>query len=78
MGLDGLSGEVGPAWCMRARSTVGPWVSRGTILLRDGTTYRDIGPTSFDQINHKHVERRLVHRLHDLGYRVTFQPLAAD
>lgn len=47
-------------------------------LLRDGTTYRDLGPTYFDQLDRQHVERRLVHRLHDLGYRVTLEPLAAD
>jgi hypothetical protein len=47
-------------------------------LLRDGTTYRDLGSTSFDQLDRQHVERRLVHRLHDLGYRVTREPLAAD
>ena len=47
-------------------------------LLRDGTTYRDLGPTYFDQLDRQHVERRLVHRLHDLGYRVTLEPIAAD
>lgn len=47
-------------------------------LLRDGATYRDLGPTYFDQIDRQHVERRLVHRLHDLGYRVTLEPLAAN
>ncbi|MEA2529843.1 MAG: transposase [Thermomicrobiales bacterium] len=47
-------------------------------LLRDGTTYRDLGSTYFDQLDRQHVERRLVHRLHDLGYRVTLEPLAAD
>ena len=47
-------------------------------LLRDGTTYRDLGSTYFDQLDRQHVERRLVHRLRDLGYRVTLEPLAAD
>jgi transposase len=47
-------------------------------LLRDGATYRDLGPTYFDRLDRQHVERRLVHRLRDLGYRVTLEPLAAD
>ncbi len=47
-------------------------------LLRDGTTYRDLGSTYFDQLDREHVERRLVHRLRDLGYRVTLEPIAAD
>ncbi len=47
-------------------------------LLRDGTTDRDLGPTSFDHLDRQHVERRLVPRWHDLGDRVTLAPLAAD
>ena len=47
-------------------------------LLRDGTTYRDRGPNDFDQRDRQQVERRLGHRLQDLGYRVTLEPVAAD
>jgi transposase len=47
-------------------------------LLRDGTTYRDLGPTYFDRLDRQHVERRLVGRLRDLGYQVTLEPIAAD
>jgi transposase len=47
-------------------------------LLRDGTTDRDLGPTSFDHLDRQHIERRLVPRWRDLGYRVTLAPLAAD
>lgn len=47
-------------------------------LLRDGTTYRDLGPTYFDQLDRQQVERRLVRRLRDLGYHVTLAPLAAN
>jgi transposase len=47
-------------------------------LLRDGTPYRDLGPTYFDQLDRQQVERRLVRRLRDLGYQVTLAPLAAD
>jgi transposase len=47
-------------------------------LLQRGTTYHDLGPTYFDRLDRQQVERRLVHRLRDLGYRVTLEPLAAD
>jgi transposase len=47
-------------------------------LLQRGTTYHDLGPNYFDQRDRQQVERRLVHRLHALGYRVTLAPLAAD
>jgi transposase len=47
-------------------------------LLRDGTTYHDLGSTYFDQLDRQRVERRLVHRLRNLGYRVTLEPIAAD
>ncbi len=47
-------------------------------LLRDGTTYRDLGPDYFDRRDRQQVERRLVHRLQNLGYRVTLEPMAAD
>jgi transposase len=47
-------------------------------LLQRGTAYYDLGPTYLDQRDRQQVERRLVHRLRDLGYRVTLEPLAAD
>ena len=47
-------------------------------LLQRGTTYRDLGHNYFDQRDRQQVERRLVHRLQDLGYRVTLDPMAAD
>ena len=47
-------------------------------LLQRGTTYHDLGPNYFDQRDRQQVERRLVHRLHALGYRVPLAPLAAD
>lgn len=46
-------------------------------LLRDGATYRDLGPTYFDHLDRQQVEQRLVRRLRDLGYQVTRTPLAA-
>jgi transposase len=47
-------------------------------LLSEGTTYRDLGPTYFDERDRRHVEHRLVRRLEGLGYQVKLTPLAAD
>ena len=47
-------------------------------LRQRGTTYYDLGPRYFDERDRQQVERRLVHRLRDLGYRVTLEPMAAD
>lgn len=45
-------------------------------LLRDGTAYHDLGPHSFDERDRRATERRLVRRLHDLGYTVSLTPAA--
>ncbi len=45
-------------------------------LLRDGTVYRDLGPTYFDRRDHAALERRLVKRLEALGHTVTLAPAA--
>jgi transposase len=45
-------------------------------LLRDGTVYHDLGPHYFDERDRRAVERRLVHRLQDLGYTVSLTPAA--
>jgi transposase len=45
-------------------------------LLRDGTTYQDLGPLHFDQRDRQAVERRLCRRLEALGYKVTLEPAA--
>ena len=42
-------------------------------LLRDGTTYQDLGGNYFDQRNAQGVVRRSVHRLQGLGYTVTLE-----
>jgi transposase len=42
-------------------------------LLRDGTEYQDLGPTSFDERNREATVRRTVRRLERLGYRVTVE-----
>jgi transposase len=46
-------------------------------LLRDGTEYRDLGAQHFDERNRQAVERRLVHRLEGLGYKVSLELAAA-
>jgi transposase len=43
-------------------------------LLRDGTTYQDLGPHHFDARDRRAVERRLCRRLEALGYKVTLEP----
>ena len=45
-------------------------------LLRDGTTYQDLGPQWFDTQDRRAVERRLCQRLEALGYKVTIEPAA--
>ena len=46
-------------------------------LLTDGTPYRDLGGRYFDDRDRRALERRLVHRLQGLGYRVSLEPTAA-
>jgi len=46
-------------------------------LLKEGTTYTDLGGDYFDQRDRQLVERRLVRRLEGLGYKVSLQPVAA-
>ncbi|MHB8625344.1 MAG: IS110 family RNA-guided transposase [Aggregatilineales bacterium] len=46
-------------------------------MLRDGTTYQELGGDYFDKLNQEQVERRLVKRLEQLGHKVTLEPLAA-
>jgi transposase len=45
-------------------------------LLKEGTTYQDLGPTHFDERDRQAVIRRSVRRLEDLGYQVTVEELA--
>jgi transposase len=47
-------------------------------ILRDGTTYQELGGHYYDERDHAAVERRLVRRLERLGHRVTLEPVAAD
>jgi transposase len=45
-------------------------------LLKRGTEYRDLGPNYFDNRERQAVERRLVHRLEGMGYKVTLESAA--
>ncbi|HET8683664.1 MAG TPA: IS110 family transposase [Micromonosporaceae bacterium] len=45
-------------------------------LLKDGTTYRDLGAQYFDARDQHSVERRLVRRLEALGNKVTIEKVA--
>ena len=44
-------------------------------ILRDHTTYQDLGGNYFDQRDRQALEKRLVRRLQRLGYQVELQPL---
>ena len=44
-------------------------------LLKDGTTYHDLGPDYFDRRDTGQLQRRLISRLQALGLRVTVEPL---
>jgi len=43
-------------------------------ILRDQTTYEDLGSNYFDERDRQHIEKRLVRRLQRLGYQVELQP----
>jgi transposase len=46
-------------------------------LLQRGTDYQDLGPWYFEQRDRDAEQRRLVHRLERLGYKVSLEPTAA-
>ena len=46
-------------------------------LLRDGTEYEELGASYFDERDRVAVERRLVRRLEQLGYRVSLEQAQA-
>jgi transposase len=43
-------------------------------LLQRGTSYEELGGRYFDERDRQAVERRLVHRLEELGHKVTLAP----
>jgi transposase len=46
-------------------------------LIKDGGSYRDLGPQYFDQRDRVGVQKRLVRRLEGLGFTVALTPTAA-
>ena len=46
-------------------------------LLQRGTDYKDLGPCYFEERDRDAEQRRLVHRLERLGYKVSLEPSAA-
>jgi len=45
-------------------------------ILKDGTTYRDLGPDDFDRRDTARLQQRLIARLEALGVKVTVAPIA--
>ena len=45
-------------------------------LFTEGSVYQDLGPQFFDARDRRRVERRLVHRLEALGYKVALEAVA--
>lgn len=46
-------------------------------LLKEGTSYQDLGADYLDQRDHQGIKRRAIQRLQDLGYTVTVEAKAA-
>jgi (2Fe-2S) ferredoxin len=46
-------------------------------IIRNGTTYTDLGVDHFDKRNQAQTERRLIKRLEQLGYTITLESRAA-
>ncbi len=47
-------------------------------LIKDGTTFFDLGGNYFDQRNQEAVKRQAMHRLERLGFKVILEPLAPE
>jgi transposase len=72
---------------LRIRSRRGPKKAVGAVaasiltaayyILKNGTTYRDLGPNHFDNRSQGKQTLRLIHRLQNLGYNVQITPAAA-
>jgi len=45
-------------------------------ILRDSVPYRDLGPDHFDRLASQRLTRHYLHRLEQLGHRVTLGPAA--
>jgi hypothetical protein len=46
-------------------------------MLRDGTTYEDLGGDYFDKLDKTRIQQHHIHRLEQLGYMVTLTPAQA-
>jgi transposase len=46
-------------------------------VLKEGTTYRDLGPDYLDRLEPERLTRQLVKRLESLGHKVTLEPRPA-
>jgi transposase len=46
--------------------------------LKEGTTYRELGADYLDRLETERATRRLVHRLEQLGHKVTLSPLTPE
>lgn len=49
---------------------------RAYHILKDGTTYRELGHDYFDKLQGEKLQRRLIARLEALGLKVTVEPVA--
>lgn len=47
-------------------------------LLKEGTVYREIGADYFDRLDVDRATKKLVHRLEELGHKVTLTPVTAE
>jgi len=45
-------------------------------MLKDGTSYQDLGFNHYDKINHQATVKRSIKRLENMGYKVTIEPAA--
>ena len=45
-------------------------------ILRDGGTFRDLGADHFDRLAKERLTRHYIHRLEQLGHRVTVDAAA--
>ena len=45
-------------------------------ILKDGTTYHDLGPDHFDRLRRGRLQERLIAQLEALGLRVSVEPIA--
>jgi len=75
-----MAGQHTP--CAHASSTicglgVGSPCCRGRLSDFASSIVRCWLPNYYDERDRAHVERRLTHRLEQLGYRVTLEPRAA-